>query len=204
MTEPSEPAGPSERPLAVAGARLLVPEPIVDDRGAFMESWRGSWFPGFTAAQGNLSWSEENVLRGLHWHARQADVWSVVSGRCRIALVDLRPGSPTHRASAVVEVDTDDERVALLIPPGVAHGFYARSPVLLQYLVDREYDGADEFGLAWDDPDAGLTWPTDRPLLSERDRNNPSLADAVAAVTAAGVAFDPGFGVPPVGRAGAQ
>jgi dTDP-4-dehydrorhamnose 3,5-epimerase len=118
--------------------------------------------------------------------------------------VDLRPGSPTHRASAVVEVDTDDERVALLIPPGVAHGFYARSPVLLQYLVDREYDGTDEFGLAWDDPDAGLTWPTDRPLLSERDRNNPSLADAVAAVEAAGVAFDPGFGVPPVGRAGAQ
>lgn len=187
-------SGPSERPLAVAGARLLVPEPIVDERGAFMESWRGGWFAGFVAAQANLSWSEENVLRGLHWHARQADVWSVVSGRCRIALVDLRADSPTHRASAVVEVDTDDERVALLIPPGVAHGFYARSPVLLQYLVDRAYDGTDEFGLAWDDAEVAITWPTERPLLSERDRSNPSLDEAIAAVTAAGVRFDPSFG----------
>lgn len=196
-------SGPSERPLAVAGARLLVPEPIVDERGAFMESWRGGWFAGFVAAQANLSWSEENVLRGLHWHARQADVWSVVSGRCRIALVDLRADSPTHRASAVVEVDTDDERVALLIPPGVAHGFYARSPVLLQYLVDRAYDGTDEFGLAWDDAEVGITWPTERPLLSERDRSNPSLDEAVAAVTAAGVRFDPSFGSS-FGSSGAQ
>ncbi|MFM7718415.1 MAG: dTDP-4-dehydrorhamnose 3,5-epimerase family protein, partial [Actinomycetota bacterium] len=164
----------------------LVLEPAIDDRGAFMESWRKEWFPDFEPAQGNLSWSEENVLRGLHVHRRQADVWNVVSGRARIALVDLRPDSPTRLATAAIEVDTDEERVCLLIPPGVAHGFYARSPVLLQYLVDRPYDGGDELGLAWDDPALSLGWPSDRPLLSERDRSNPSLAEALEALATLG------------------
>ena len=176
---PDAVAGPEERPLAIEGARLLVLEPVVDDRGAFMEGWREDWAPGFRPVQSNLSWSEENVLRGMHFHRHQADVWNVVSGRARIGLVDLRAGSATHLATSVIEVDTDDERVSLLIPPGVAHGFYARSTTLLHYLVDRAYDGSDELGLAWNDPDVGLTWPTERPLLSERDRSNPALADAL-------------------------
>lgn len=146
-----------------------------------MESWRREWAPSFEPAQSNLSWSEDNVLRGLHFHRHQADVWNVISGRTRIVLLDLRPDSPTRLAHAAIEIDTDEERVGLLIPPGVAHGFYAKSPVLLQYLVDRPYDGSDEYGLAWDDPDLGVTWPTDRPLLSERDRSNPALAEALAA-----------------------
>ena len=175
---------PDTRPLAVEGARLLVLEPTVDDRGAFMESWRGEWFPGFEPVQANLSWSEENVLRGLHVHRRQADVWNVVSGRARIVLVDLRPDSPTRLATAAIEVDTDEERVCVYVPPGVAHGFYARSAVLLQYLVDRAYDGTDELGLAWDDPGLALGWPTARPTLSERDRSNPSLEEALAAFVA--------------------
>jgi dTDP-4-dehydrorhamnose 3,5-epimerase len=57
----------------------------------------------------------------------------------------------------------------------VAHGFYAETEVLLLYLVDSYYSGQDEFGLAWDDPALGLAWPSTDPVVSERDRSNPSL-----------------------------
>jgi dTDP-4-dehydrorhamnose 3,5-epimerase len=58
----------------------------------------------------------------------------------------------------------------------VAHGFYTAGGILLQYLVDRYYTGDDEFGVAWDDPDLGIAWPAGSPILSDRDRANPSLA----------------------------
>jgi dTDP-4-dehydrorhamnose 3,5-epimerase len=73
-----------------------------------------------------------------------------------------------------------------VIPAGVAHGFLALEPLDLLYLVTNEYDGSDELGFAWDDPAVGVPWPTvpgtpdGRPILSERDQSNPSLAELVA------------------------
>jgi dTDP-4-dehydrorhamnose 3,5-epimerase len=61
----------------------------------------------------------------------------------------------------------------------VAHGFYAETEVVLLYLVDAYFTGDDEFGLAWDDPGVGLTWPSADPILSERDLANPSLAEVL-------------------------
>ena len=66
---------------------------------------------------------------------------------------------------------------AVFIPRGVAHGFYARDDVLLSYLVTRYYDGSDELGVAWDDPDLAIPWPCADPILSPRDRANPRLRD---------------------------
>ena len=63
---------------------------------------------------------------------------------------------------------------------GVAHGFEAETEVLLLYLVDAYYTGEDEFGLAWNDPDLAIAWPNPQPLLSERDRSNPSLTEVMA------------------------
>jgi dTDP-4-dehydrorhamnose 3,5-epimerase len=69
----------------------------------------------------------------------------------------------------------------LYIPPGVAHGFAAHTDVALLYLVDAYYgDGADEHGIAWDDTGLGVDWPHLEPVLSERDRANPPLAEALA------------------------
>jgi dTDP-4-dehydrorhamnose 3,5-epimerase len=74
----------------------------------------------------------------------------------------------------------------VVIPAGVAHGFLALEPLDLLYLVTDEYDGSDELGFAWDDPAAGVPWPTDlptpdgAPILSDRDRSNPSLAELAA------------------------
>ena len=74
-------------------------------------------------------------------------------------------------------IDADDRRFGLYIPRGIAHGFYAETDICLQYLVDRYFTGADEFGIAWDDRDLGIHWPATDPILSERDRSNPTLAN---------------------------
>jgi dTDP-4-dehydrorhamnose 3,5-epimerase len=166
-----------------------------DGRGTMREVWRASWFtdldPALTASesvdfrQANLSTSATGVLRGLHLHRRQLDQWVIVDGRALVALVDARPmlaggSSPTVE---LTEAETDDR---VIIPVGVAHGFLALEPLTLLYLVTNEYDGTDELGFAWDDPTAAIRWPAvagtpgGRPILSDRDRANPSLPDLIA------------------------
>jgi dTDP-4-dehydrorhamnose 3,5-epimerase len=148
-----------------------------DERGYVAEHFRRSWIPAMReVVQGNLSRSGPRVLRGLHFHRKQADYWTVLDGTAIVGLFDLRAGSPTEGRSAVVELSADGDRT-LFIPRGVAHGFYAPDGLLLQYLVDEPYSGADEFGVAWDDPALGIAWPDPEPVLSQRDRSNPSLAE---------------------------
>ena len=148
-----------------------------DDRGSMTEIYRREWLPGLREmVQANLSRSRPNVLRGLHFHRYQADYWCVLEGEARVGLFDLRAGSPTEGVASVLALTEDDLR-CLLIPRGVAHGFFTEPGLLLQYLVDEAYSGTDEFGVAWDDPDLGIDWRVTDPVLSDRDRSNPSLAD---------------------------
>jgi dTDP-4-dehydrorhamnose 3,5-epimerase len=129
--------------------------------------------------QANLSVSQEHVVRGMHFHRRQADYWSVVEGEAFVALFDLRRGSPTEGTGWWDRITSSDGYRGLYVPPGVAHGFCAMTEMRLHYLVDAYFDGgADEFGFAWDDPDAAIPWPETSPVLSARDRANPSLIDA--------------------------
>ncbi len=128
--------------------------------------------------QGNLSVSRSGVMRGLHFHRRQTDYWVLLEGRAFVGLYDLRSGSPTNGAAAGLRVDATGGPRGLVVPPGVAHGFCAETDVLLLYLVDAYFDGTDEHGIAWDDPDLGINWPVQTPILSARDRSNPSLAEA--------------------------
>jgi dTDP-4-dehydrorhamnose 3,5-epimerase len=179
MSEPIEPT--ASRLPGVAYGRV---NRHADDRGALREIWRASDTPDMTFVQSNLSTSSAGVLRGLHFHQRQLDRWLVVNGRAWVALVDVRPilegGDPP-------EVETrelgPDEWV--VIPAGVAHGFLALEPLDLVYFVTNEYDGSDELGFAWDDPLAAVPWPVldatpdGRPILSDRDRSNPSLPELV-------------------------
>ena len=168
-----------------------------DERGAFREIWRSSLAedltpeatgaePGSepTYVQANLSSSNAGVLRGLHFHQRQLDRWLVANGRAWVALVDVRPmlaGGDRPRVEHR-ELGPDEW---VLIPVGIAHGFLALEPLDLIYFVTNEYDGSDELGFAWDDPLAAVPWPPvpdtpdGRPILSERDRTNPSLPELV-------------------------
>jgi len=160
-----------------------------DPRGAFRELWRASAFGGGARfVQANLSSSAPGVLRGIHLHRRQLDYWVVIRGRAFVALVDVRPVVAADGGVVVVGGDVVVETRELaaddwvVIPAGVAHGFLALEPLELLYLVTAEYDGSDELGFAWDDPlvavpwPAGLPTPDGRPVLSDRDRTNPSLA----------------------------
>jgi dTDP-4-dehydrorhamnose 3,5-epimerase len=99
-------------------------------------------------------------------------------------LVDLRPMLSGGGIPVVgTRMMAADEWVS--IPTGVAHGFLALESLTLLYLVTNEFDGSDELGFAWDDPDAAVPWPTvdatsdGQPILSDRDRSNPSLRDLV-------------------------
>jgi dTDP-4-dehydrorhamnose 3,5-epimerase len=174
--------------------------PHADDRGSFRELWRASAFDALEPAsaglprdlavrfvQSNLSVSAPGVLRGLHLHLRQLDHWIVASGDAFVALVDVRP-MLAGGARPLVDARQVEANTTVSIPTGVAHGFLALEPLELIYFVTNEYDGADELGFAWDDPDAAVPWPSvpgtpdGRPILSERDLGNPSLAALVARI----------------------
>ena len=191
----------SDRSSAFAGVRLGRVARHADSRGSFRELWRESDFPALTPAetgaaagstprfvQANLSTSAAGVLRGLHYHRRQLDYWVVASGRALVALVDVRPVASGTADRAPVETHelTSDDWV--VIPAGVAHGFLALEPLELLYLVTNEFDNRDELGFAWDDPAVAVPWPRieatpdGRPILSERDRSNPTLAELVASL----------------------
>jgi len=174
-------------PSALPGVRYGAIARHADERGAFRELWRASAFgeiaPSFV--QANLSSSASGVLRGLHFHRRQLDYWTVATGRAFVALVDLRPMLDGGASVPFVETRELVADEWVVIPSGVAHGFLAIGPLDLLYLVTNEYDGTDELGFAWNDPAAAVAWPAvpetpdGRPVLSERDRSNPSLADLV-------------------------
>lgn len=159
-----------------------------DVRGGFAEAWRARGSAGidpFPGVQANLSSSAQGVLRGLHLHRRQSDLWIVVSGVAFVALVDVRPMLSGERETPVVETATLRRDDTVVIPPHVAHGFLAIEPLELLYLVTNEYDTSDELGFAWDDPQASVPWPRvetpdGRPILSERDRENPSVRHLVS------------------------
>ena len=184
-------------PSTLAGVRYGAIARFEDPRGSFRELWREDTFgpidpaeagatPGSNPrfVQANLSTSAGGVLRGLHLHQRQLDHWVVASGRAFVVLVDVRPmlrgeDRPLVETRELVADEWVD------IPIGVAHGFLALEPLQLIYLVTNEYDGSDELGFAWDDPLAAVPWPAvpespdGLPILSDRDRTNPSLTELV-------------------------
>lgn len=183
--------------VRIPGVRYGTVQRHADDRGAFRELWRestvGKIEPAHAGAaagveprfvQANLSSSAAGVVRGLHLHRRQLDRWVIGTGRAFVALVDVRPMLAGGAAPVVEtrELSADDW---VQIPAGVAHGFMALEPVELVYLVTNEYDGSDEAGFAWDDALAAVPWPLPaatpdgRPILSGRDRSNPSVVALV-------------------------
>jgi dTDP-4-dehydrorhamnose 3,5-epimerase len=163
----------------IPGILLAQLRPFADDRGRFTETFRKEWFPQreWRHVQSNRSDSRAGVLRGLHYHFNQVDYWYVVSGRIRVGLADLRRSSPAFRRTETIDMDAADNR-GLFIPVGVAHGFLALTDVTLVYIVDNYYDGADEHGLAWDDPDVVVAWRlSGMPSISRRDAANLRFRD---------------------------
>jgi len=173
-------------PTRLAGLVLIEPRVHGDDRGFFVETYQAERYRSIGVlaefVQDNHSRSGRGTLRGLHFQSEpgQAKLVRCARGVIRDVVVDLRRSSPTFGESETVELDDVSHR-QLFVPVGFAHGFAVMSDVAdVTYKVSSVYDAATERGLAWDDPALGIAWDTERPILSDRDRSNPPLAELVS------------------------
>jgi dTDP-4-dehydrorhamnose 3,5-epimerase len=166
----------SQITTSIADTFVLESSPAADERGWVGELLRRSWVPEVEFVQWNLVRSAGRTLRGMHWHEEHHDLIAPVAGAVLVGLADLRRGSPTERHTELFELSAERPS-AVVVPPGVAHGLYSAEPTTLLYAVSRYWDPEDEFGVAFDDPELGLSWPCTRDdvILSSRDRAMPRL-----------------------------
>lgn len=169
-------------PSRLSGPILIEPRVFADGRGFFFESYRRDPYRavGIRAdfVQENHSRSARDTIRALHFQTDpgQPKLVRVARGRAFDVVVDIRRSSPTFGEWESFELD-DERNLQLFVPIGFAHGFCATSEVVdLVYKVGSYYDPATERGIAWDDPDLRIPWPTDQAIVSERDRTHPTLA----------------------------
>lgn len=171
----------------IDGVVIIEPRLFKDDRGYFFESYSEKDFNAqvreIKFVQDNESKSSYGVLRGLHFQKppyAQSKLVRVIKGAVLDVAVDIRKGSPTFGKHVAVELTEDNHR-QFFIPRGFAHGFSVLTPeVIFQYKCDNFYAPQSEGALAWDDPDLGIDWriPSDKIILSEKDRHHPRLKDA--------------------------
>jgi dTDP-4-dehydrorhamnose 3,5-epimerase len=167
------------------GVRLIKPQVFGDQRGFFTETYSKKKFQeaGVEAefVQDNHSKSEKKgVLRGLHFQKppyEQAKLVRVVKGSVYDVVVDLRKDSPTFGKWEGFEL-SDKNFLMLYIPRGFAHGFCTLEPETeFLYKVDNVYAPESEGGVIWNDPDLSIDWPTQSPILSDKDQKWPNLSN---------------------------
>lgn len=170
---------------ALPGVLILEPKSFGDQRGFFQETYHQQRYRDVgidvSFVQDNQSRSGQGVLRGLHYQLEhsQGKLVRVSRGRVFDVAVDIRRGSPSFGRWVGVTLD-DTSLQQFYIPPGFAHGFCVLSDEadFVYKCTDYYYPDA-EHGIAWDDPAIAIEWPLSGMdvVLSERDRNNPILAE---------------------------
>jgi dTDP-4-dehydrorhamnose 3,5-epimerase len=165
----------------IAGVVVVDIEPVHDDRGYFArlhcpDEFAEAGYP-FSPVQTSLSRNHaSHTLRGLHYQSGadgEAKLVRVVRGRAFDVAVDLRFDSWTHRKWTSVELSADNGR-AILLPPGVAHGFLTLEPDTdVLYQIDQSYQPGLERGARWDDAAFNIAWPAQPAVISTRDSAYP-------------------------------
>jgi dTDP-4-dehydrorhamnose 3,5-epimerase len=162
---------------------LVQPKVITDDRGFFFETYRRNEYAELGIevefVQDNHSRSVRGTVRALHFQVEpgQAKLIRVARGAIYDVAVDLRRDSPTYGRYEAFEL-SDENAQQIFIPAGFAHGFCVTSAEAdVAYKVSSYYEPSTERGIAFDDPEIGIPWPTGKPLVSDRDRTNPRLAE---------------------------
>lgn len=168
----------------IKGVYIIDVKKYGDHRGYFMETYKESDFKeaglDYTFVQDNQSSSRKGVLRGLHFQKKypQAKLVRVLKGEVFDVAVDLRKDSETYGQWVGVLLSEENRR-QFMIPRGFAHGFIVVSNhAEFAYKCDELYHPEDEGGILWNDQDIGIDWPdVGEVILSEKDRNNPTLAE---------------------------
>ena len=169
-------------PLDVPDVLRIEPMVFGDDRGWFCETFHDHRYQehgigGFV--QDNLSKSTRGILRGLHiQHPHgQGKLVTCPFGEVFDVAVDVRVGSPTFGRWVGARLSEANHH-QLWIPPGFAHGFQVLSEsALFAYKCTERYHPEDEFSVRWNDPAIGIDWPSSDPVLSDKDRNAPTLEE---------------------------
>jgi len=165
---------------------IIEPKVFGDARGFFMETWNEQRYReaglDLHFVQDNLSSSRRGTLRGLHFQNPNAQgklVW-VVEGEVFDVAVDLRRSSPTFGKWHGLNLSSQN-RLQFYVPPGFAHGFAVLSErAVFGYKCTEFYSPKDEQTLSWNDPDVGVKWPFEKPVLSEKDKRGVRLKDLTA------------------------
>ncbi len=165
------------------GLLLLEPDVFQDERGFFMESFRENAFKELgidsNFIQENHSRSTLGVLRGMHfqWDPPQGKLIRVTIGRALVTEVDIRRNSPTFGKFWTGEISAENKQI-LWVPPGFANGFLVLSDICeMQYKCTSYWNKAGEGSLLWNDPEIGINWNFENPILSEKDANALPLSE---------------------------
>ncbi len=173
-------------PTKLAGAVVIDLERREDERGFFARSFCRREFEEHhldpCVAQCNISFNvRRGSLRGMHWQAApygEAKLVRVTRGEIWDVVIDLRPESPSYAQWFGVELTAENRR-ALYVPDGFAHGFQTLVPdTEVFYQMSTPYAPDAQRGLRWNDPAFGITWPIEPPFMSERDATYPDFAPA--------------------------
>lgn len=161
---------------------LIDPKTHQDERGFFLETFQAERYQRllkkeFYFVQDNLSRSSKNVLRGLHYQIKQAQdkLVTVIRGSIFDVAVDIRRYSVTFGQWFGVILN-DENHYQLFIPKGFAHGFCVLSEVVdFHYKCSDYYNPEAEQGILWSDPNLGINWPLQTPIISTKDKNHACL-----------------------------
>ncbi len=173
-------------PTNIKDVLIIEPDIFEDERGWFTESYNKKKLAelGISAnfVQDNHSFSKsKGTLRGLHFQNQphpQAKFTRCTKGAVLDVAVDLRKNSPTYKKWVAVEL-TEKNKKQLLVPRGFAHGFITLTDnTEFQYKLDNYYNKESDRNIRFNDPDIGINWGNENPILSEKDKNAPFLKDS--------------------------
>lgn len=165
---------------------ILEPQIFGDHRGWFMESWSDKNMEdvglNVKFVQDNHSYTaKEGTIRGIHYQNNpkaQAKLVRVVRGAVIDYAIDLRKGSPTYKQWVGVELSAENKR-QLFIPQGFGHAFLTLTDdVEFVYKCDNLYSKDCDRSIRFDDPEIGIEWGIEKPILSDKDANAPFLKDS--------------------------
>ncbi len=167
------------------GVLLLEPRVFGDDRGFFLESYNQRTFAEIgiseSFVQDNHSFSEKNVVRGLHYQIQQPQgkLVRALTGEILDVALDMRRSSPTFGKWESFKLSGENKRM-LWVPIGFAHGFRVVSQTThVLYKTTDFYAPENERSVLWNDPALGIAWQLDgKPIVSAKDQRGLPFAQA--------------------------